>query len=175
MPAPSTLPLPIRTPSPEEAAVFVDLHHQCDRETDFLLYSGDDRPINAEMMVGVLTRAAEISDPLILCAWDGDTPVAYISGMRGRSPKTCHSIVLGVAVRRDWWGRGLGRDLIQAFETKALTLGIRRIELSVIVENVRAHNLYQTLGYQKEGLRRGSILLADRLVDEVAMVKLLAA
>lgn len=172
---PKNAPLPIRAPRPEEAAAFVALHRQCDRETDFLLFSGDDRPIDAEMMTGVLTRTAETGDPLILCAWDDGAPVAYISGMRGRAPKNRHSIVFGVAVLRAWWGQGLGRRLVEAFEREAGRLGIRRIELSVIVENRRARRLYRSLGYETEGRRRGSILLADRLVDEYTMVKLLAA
>lgn len=165
----------IRAPRPEDAAAFVDLHRQRDRETDLLLYSGDDRPIDAEMMAAVLSRTAETGDLLILRAWDGGAPVAYISGMRGRAPKTRHSIVFGVAAPRAWWGRRLARRPIEAFEREARDLGVRRIELTDIVENRRVRRFCQSLGYKTGSRKTGRVTLDGELVDKFAMAKLLPA
>lgn len=58
--------------------------------------------------------------------------------------------VYDVSVRRDWWGRGVGRELMRAAEDFALSLGLSWIGLGVTASNHRAVGFYQELGYQKE-------------------------
>jgi ribosomal protein S18 acetylase RimI-like enzyme len=58
--------------------------------------------------------------------------------------------VYDLSVRREWWGRGVGRRLMQTAEEFAMSLGLEWIGLGVTAGNQRALSFYEELGYQKE-------------------------
>lgn len=165
----------LRRPGPDDAEAYCALLRACDRETDFLLFSGDDRPIDLDKMTDVLARGLAEDDPFILCAWDGDRPIGYVSGGRIRAAKRHHTIAFGIAVLREAWGRGIGSRLLTAFEAEAVRMGISRLEMSVMAINPRAQALYRRFGYQIEGVKRQAICLDGELVDEIAMAKLVSS
>jgi ribosomal protein S18 acetylase RimI-like enzyme len=53
-----------------------------------------------------------------------------------------------LAVRPDYWGRGLAQRLIDAAESRAREAGATRMVLRVIDTNHRAKRLYEHLGYE---------------------------
>lgn len=52
-------------------------------------------------------------------------------------------------------GKGLGRRMLQDFETAAFRKGARRAFLEVAADNVAALALYQSCGWRESGRRRG--------------------
>jgi len=52
-----------------------------------------------------------------------------------------------LAVRRDHWGKGLGRFLVDEVERRARSAGANQVVLRVIDTNARARDLYEHLGY----------------------------
>ena len=58
--------------------------------------------------------------------------------------------VYDVSVRRDWWGRGVGRALMAKGEEFARELGLDYVGLGVTSANERAVGFYEELGYQVE-------------------------
>ena len=63
--------------------------------------------------------------------------------------------ITNVAVHPDYRSRGVGRRLLQAITELAIRKGARRLTLEVRKSNVRAQSLYQSLGFQGVGVRRG--------------------
>lgn len=47
--------------------------------------------------------------------------------------------------------------------------GLRRVDLTVRVGNVRAIALYERFGFQVEGVRRSSLVVGGQYVDEFLM------
>jgi ribosomal protein S18 acetylase RimI-like enzyme len=58
--------------------------------------------------------------------------------------------VYDLSVHREWWGRGVGRRLMQVAEEFALSLGLDWIGLGVTASNQRALGFYEEIGYRKE-------------------------
>lgn len=58
--------------------------------------------------------------------------------------------VYDVSVRRDWWGRGVGRKLMARGEDFARSLGLEYVGLGVTKANERAVDFYHELGYEVE-------------------------
>ena len=58
--------------------------------------------------------------------------------------------VCDVSVRRDWWGKGVGRKLMACAEEFAQGLGLEYIGLGVTESNERAVGFYRDLGYEIE-------------------------
>ncbi len=58
--------------------------------------------------------------------------------------------VYDLSVRRDCWGQGLGRRLMQAAEDFAASLGLKWVGLGVTLSNERATSFYEEIGYKVE-------------------------
>ncbi len=58
--------------------------------------------------------------------------------------------ILDLAVKPEYWSRGLGQNLMYAVETAALELGIKYVGLTVTCANRRAADFYKKMGYQDE-------------------------
>jgi ribosomal protein S18 acetylase RimI-like enzyme len=66
-------------------------------------------------------------------------------------------------------GRGIGRELLAAAEREASGRGLRRLELTVMTDNLRALSLYLRSGFRVEGLRHRALLRDGTAVDEYYM------
>lgn len=62
--------------------------------------------------------------------------------------------IANIAVRSDMRGKGVGRQLMQELLKLAKDNGVKRITLEVKDVNVRAINLYKSLGFTVEGIRK---------------------
>jgi putative acetyltransferase len=70
-------------------------------------------------------------------------------------PRIRHAGSLGMAVRDDWQGKGVGTALMgAALDLADNWLNLRRIELSVYVDNSAAVALYKRFGFEIEGTHR---------------------
>jgi ribosomal protein S18 acetylase RimI-like enzyme len=83
--------------------------------------------------------------------------------------KNAHTAQLGVAVRKDARGLGLGTALMKAGIGWARSVGVRKLTLGVFASNDRAVRLYRGLGFVEEGRLRGQVILGGVPVDELLM------
>ena len=80
---------------------------------------------------------------------------------------------IGMAVRDDWQGKGVGTALMEAALDLANNwLNLTRIELSVYVDNAPAIALYKKLGFEVEGTHRRFALRKGEYVDAFSMARL---
>jgi putative acetyltransferase len=67
-------------------------------------------------------------------------------------PRRRHVGQIGMAVRDDWQGKGVGTALMQAaIDLADKWLNLRRLELEVFVDNAAAIRLYEKFGFSIEG------------------------
>jgi putative acetyltransferase len=93
--------------------------------------------------------------------------VAIHSAMRRR-----HSAAIGLMVRDDFRGHGIGGELLDALvEVGERWLGVLRFELEVYVDNKAAIALYRSRGFAIEGVCRAFALRDGELVDAFTMAK----
>ena len=85
-----------------------------------------------------------------------------------------HAGVFGMSIAKSRRGQGIGTALIEELLHWAPSHGVTRIELEVLGNNTGAIRLYEHLGFEHEGCRRGAILVAEKSVDVILMAKLLA-
>ena len=113
------------------------------------------------------------SDLLIVAERDGK--VIGSAGMHAAGPalRRRHAVMIGLSVRTEAHGRGVGTALMQALCDYAdRWLGVLRIELTVYVDNAAAIALYRKFGFETEGRHRGYALRDGRYVDAFAMARL---
>jgi len=108
---------------------------------------------------------------LLACA--GDEVVGRIGLHCVAHARRRHVAELGMAVRDDRKGRGVGTALLRAATDLAdRWLQIRRIELQVYADNERAIRLYTRHGFVEEGRHREFTFRDGADVDALAMARL---
>jgi RimJ/RimL family protein N-acetyltransferase len=82
-----------------------------------------------------------------------------------RHPQRQHTGIVGMSVAADWRGQGIGTALLGALFRWAPGQGVRRVELEVLANNPGAIRLYERLGFQHEGTRRGAVVVGGEPID----------
>jgi RimJ/RimL family protein N-acetyltransferase len=114
-------------------------------------------------------RQSDGETGLYLVAWVGGEIVASANIARGRQSKNRHTADLGIAVRKDARGIGLGEALVRAMISWGRSVGVRKLTLGVFASNAPALALYRKLGFRQEGRLKGQVILRRKPVDELLM------
>lgn len=114
------------------------------------------------------------NDHILVAETDGKViGVASLQVLGGRRR---HVGDLSIAVHEEYQGRGIGRRLMNELLNVADNyLGLARTELEVVGDNARAIRLYESLGFQVEGAKRGGYFRKGQLIDLVIMGRLRTA
>ncbi|HSC23620.1 MAG TPA: GNAT family N-acetyltransferase [Casimicrobiaceae bacterium] len=89
-----------------------------------------------------------------------------------KSPRRRHAGTIGVAVRDDWHGRGVGTALMTAIVDLADNwIGYSRLELTAYTDNEAALALYRKFGFEIEGTARRYAWRGGVLVDAYMMAR----
>lgn len=87
-------------------------------------------------------------------------------------PRRKHAGQIGMAVRDDFQGQGVGSALMQAATDLAdHWLNLQRLELEVYCDNEPAVQLYKKFGFEVEGAMKGYAFRAGEYVDVYAMAR----
>jgi RimJ/RimL family protein N-acetyltransferase len=87
--------------------------------------------------------------------------------------RLAHMAEFSIGVHPDFQGLGMGRALTAACLEWAQSAGLTRVELGVFASNVRAQQLYASLGFEREGIRKNYVRHDDgRYEDDIAMAKI---
>jgi ribosomal protein S18 acetylase RimI-like enzyme len=72
-----------------------------------------------------------------------------------------HKVEFGVCVLKDFWGYGIGKNLLNRSIAWADSNGIKKMTLNVLETNSRAIELYKRVGFEIEGILKNGRILSD--------------
>jgi RimJ/RimL family protein N-acetyltransferase len=81
-----------------------------------------------------------------------------------------HNALVGIGLREEYRGRGLGARLLQQLIEGGRRAGLQRLELGVYASNASAIALYEKSGFVREGLQKKARWLDGRHDDVILMV-----
>jgi len=86
-----------------------------------------------------------------------------------------HELRIVIGLREQYTGQGIGRRLFTELERWARATGVRRLHLTVEIDNVRALALYHKMGFEVIGHIRNAVQIQGKWVDDYVMEKWLDA
>jgi RimJ/RimL family protein N-acetyltransferase len=100
-----------------------------------------------------------------------DNRIAGFSRCEGKLLKrVSHKVEFGVCVLQEFWGYGIGKNLLKETIHWADANDIQKISLNVLETNEKAIILYKNNGFEIEGVLKRDKLLSDgRYYDTVVM------
>ena len=119
-----------------------------------------------------LADAPEGTYPLV-AEVDGEVVGQLTLHSNPTRPRRAHAGALGMAVRDDWHGRGVGTALMAAcLDLADNWLNLTRVELEVYTDNEPALRLYKKFGFEIEGTLRRYAYRDGKWVDAYFMARL---
>ncbi len=100
-------------------------------------------------------------------------PVGQLVLHRPDNPRRAHSAGLGMMVDPDWWGQGIGSQLMAAaLDLADRWLGLTRVALEVNVDNPAGRRLYEKFGFGYEGVIPYHLYGAGRWAHSYVMARI---
>ena len=164
----------ILTPTaPQYAEQMIEYLEKTSAETDFLLRNPDEVNYTLEGEKEILAKILE--DPysiMMVAVVDGKVAGnGAINGI-GAKRKIQHRCSLAIALYKDYWNLGIGRNMIDYLTELAAQVGWTQCDLEVVAENEQAQRLYKKCGFIETGRRHNALRFDDGTYhDEILMYK----
>jgi putative acetyltransferase len=110
---------------------------------------------------------------LVACIEDNEVVGQINLNTFPQRPRRRHVGQIGMAVRDDWQGKGVGTALLRAaIDLADKWLNLTRLELEVYTDNAPAIRLYEKFGFSIEGTLVDFAFRDGRFVDTYMMARL---
>ena len=163
----------VRNARPEDAEQLIEYLRTVSGESPFLLREPDEVNFTEEGERILLQSRSDDPSVVMLNAWVGGRLAGNCTlTPKGARRKICHRADVSIALRKAYWGLGLGKALLTRVLTLAKELGYEQVELEVISGNDRALGLYQHVGFVQTGRMPNAFQYDDGTYrDEIQMVR----
>ncbi|MBP1906642.1 ribosomal protein S18 acetylase RimI-like enzyme [Paenibacillus turicensis] len=151
----------IRSAIPSDAKELSELRLQLDGETENLdRESGEAFIDEAEFKQLIETDTTE-SRNLFLVAVVDNVIVGFSRCAGIYLKRFSHKVEFGVCVLKQFWGYGIGKNLLTQSITWADANNVKKITLNVLESNTTAIELYERFGFEIEGILKNDKILSD--------------
>ena len=151
----------IRPMSEDDAEAMCAVLPETHRESDFLGYLPGEFDLTIEQeREFIRDHLAKPCSMALAAEFDGHI-IGFAGAYASERKRYAHHAEFGLAVRKEFWGLGLGRRLTEYAINWARDAGLRKLYLKVFETNTRAIRLYESLGFVEEARLKGDYLRAD--------------
>lgn len=168
--------LTVRSVEGKDAEAYIQFKHTTSDETHFMARYPEECAYDIERVREGLTACEASPVNFEIGVYDDRGEQVGDIGVTQVRPhlKYRHRAVMGISVRKEYWGCGLGSFLMQLAVEQAAANGFEQLELGVFEDNVRAIHLYEKFGFAKYGVSPRAFKLKDGTYrDEILMVRML--
>ncbi|HEV2111895.1 MAG TPA: GNAT family protein, partial [Gammaproteobacteria bacterium] len=156
----------IREAGADDARAVLDYVEAVSGESDFLAFGPGEFELDEAAERAVLRRYAESANQLYLLGLVDSALAAALIFSAAPRPRLRHCGELGMSVRKQYWGLGIGSVMLDALIAWAQSAGgIKKVNLRVRTDNLRAIRLYERKGFAIEGTLRREMYLGGRYFD----------
>jgi ribosomal protein S18 acetylase RimI-like enzyme len=151
----------IRSAINSDAQLLSELRLQIDGETENLDREKGEAYIDEPGFEQLIKADSENSRNIFLVAVADDRIVGFSRCEGNQLKRFSHKVEFGVCVLKEFWGYGIGKNLLKESITWTDSNGIKKITLNVLETNDKAIELYKKLGFEIEGVLKNDKILSD--------------
>lgn len=151
----------IRSAEEKDAEALSNVRVQIDGETENLDREKGEAFIDEEGFKAIIQEDLERENRLFLVAESDNRIIGYSRCEGTNLKRTSHRVEFGVGVLKEFWGYGIGTNLLKESIQWADSHDIRKMTLSVLETNEKAIHLYREHGFEIEGTLREDKWLSD--------------
>ncbi|OMC84525.1 GNAT family N-acetyltransferase [Viridibacillus sp. FSL H7-0596] len=143
----------IKEATRNDAQQMINFYNVVGGETDFLSFGKNEFNRDVEEYKKFIDSTSLEQNSIILIATLEDVIIGIASINSSQKDRTKHVGTLGIVVSEQLVGQGLGRILMEELINWATSNGVtKKISLVTREDNTFAIELYEKLGFEKEGL-----------------------
>lgn len=156
----------IREALVEDARPLLNYIEEISGESDFLSFGLGEFELTEAEEETFLRKCLDSENQLYILGLIDNMIVSTLGFSAGRRPRLRHSGEFGMAVRKQYWGLGIGSLMLDALIDWARASRIvKKINLRVRTDNQRAIRLYKRKGFVIEGTISREIFLGGKYFD----------
>ena len=163
----------LRSPTKADAADMARFVKSIASETDFTLRTPEEYAaltVEAEATsIEKINASQNVTS--IICTLDGRL-CANCNLQLNLKTKIRHRASIGIAVYKEFWGRGIGGAMIDEMIALAKKLGVTQLELTVMGSNSRAISLYERKGFSAVAVLPNAYRTSDgQFLSQITMIR----
>jgi RimJ/RimL family protein N-acetyltransferase len=160
----------IRKAEISDAAALIEYLNIIGGESDFLTFGPGEFGRSVEAEAQFIANALKKKNALFIVAVTNGKVIGNLNFSGGPRERTAHTGEFGVSVLKDYWGKGIGEELIRYLISWSRSSGvIRKINLRVRTDNLKAIRLYKKFGFSEEGTLRRDFYINGEFRDSLLM------
>ncbi|MCI8326983.1 MAG: GNAT family N-acetyltransferase [Lachnospiraceae bacterium] len=161
----------LRSPNEHDAEQMLSYFLTVSEESYFMINYPEEILFTEEEEKELLIKKAESATDIMIAAVINNKIIGNSSlYCYCDKKKMRHRSCIGVAIEKEYQGKGLGDLLVRETILMAKQIGFSQIELGVFSDNEKALNLYKKYGFERWGCTRQAFLLKDGTFrDEIVM------
>lgn len=139
-------------------------------ESDFLTFGLDEFGKTVEQEEEFIKSTLKKDNSLFIIAEVNGRVIGNLNFSGGPRQRNAHVGEFGVSVLKEYWGNGIGEELIRYLVNWSKNSGIiRKINLRVRTDNKTGINLYKKIGFSEEGVLKRDYLINGEFYDSLTM------
>lgn len=156
----------IREVKVDDAEKLIEYVNKVSGESDNLTFGIGEFEMTVEKEVEFIESLIDDDNAIMLLAMDGNEIIGQVHYSGGKRKRLKHVGEFGITVRKDYWGQGIGRMLLEEMIKWAKASPYcEKINLRVRDDNLKAIALYRKLGFKVEGLLKRDMKINGEFTD----------
>jgi len=151
----------IRSAIESDAENLAEIRLQIDGETENLDREKGEDYLNTEDFQKIIQQDTKSEKNLFLVAVVQERIVGYSRCEGSHLKRFSHKAEFGICILKEFWGYGIGKNLLSIAMSWADSNEIKKITLNVLETNEKAIQLYKSFDFEVEGVLKRDKVLSD--------------
>lgn len=155
----------VREITVNDAKNLLEFCNQVGSETDNLSYGSEGMGLSVAEEEEILAKFQNDKTSYFLLAEENGQIVGTCNCRSFRKKRLSHRAEIGIAVKKAYWNKGIGRKLLTRLINLSRQSGLKILSLEVRTDNKRAIHLYESLGFRRIGTFEGFMEIDGESID----------
>ncbi|MCO4499639.1 acetyltransferase, GNAT family [Streptococcus infantarius subsp. infantarius] len=155
----------VREVTVKDAKNLLEFCNQVSSETDSLSYGSEGMGFSVAEEEKILAKFQNAKTCLFLLAEENGQIVGTCNCRSFRKKRLSHRAEIGIAVKKAYWNKGIGRKLLTRLIDLSRQSGLKILSLEVRTDNKGAIHLYESLGFHRIRTFEGFMEIDGKSID----------